>query len=149
VQLSGRGATLFTWSERLELDEINKDMEIRGDVRMSHEAAGSDRFVELQTDRLVADMASLGEIRPLSETGADSLRINNFLADGSVQMRDGERIISSDELRYEGAERQIMLFAEGNNRVEIARLDEPKPLRAGAVRWDLDSDTIEAIEVSR
>ncbi|MDH3584057.1 MAG: hypothetical protein OER86_07570, partial [Phycisphaerae bacterium] len=74
--VSGRGATLFSWHKQMTLDESAKDMVLEGQVRMRHQPLGSKDLVELQTDRLVADMRTTEGVGPVGMTKVQSLDIH-------------------------------------------------------------------------
>ena len=63
--ISGRGASAFTWTQRLLLDNIATDMTLEGNVQLTHQPADGKAIVELKTQRLLADMESATAIRAL------------------------------------------------------------------------------------
>ncbi len=155
VEITGRGATLFTWSRLMEMHGAKTAMVLEGNARMSHwPAAGAGTVdmtrpptVDLQCNVLAADLAGIGGMQAmrLSETGAT--RLDRFTADGRVQLRHRQagrdRLISCHRLDYDGGQRRVDLTAQPGRNVEIIQTDQPKPARAASIRWDLKNDRLE------
>lgn len=143
--ISGRGASAFTWSQRLLLDNIATDMTLEGDVQLTHQPADGKAIVELKTQRLLADMESATAIRALGLTRSDAMVIRKVDAKGSVQVRDhgSNRLVTSDRLIYNGLDETILLTADEGRKVNVIQLDKPKPVRAANIFWDLKNDTVE------
>lgn len=146
TRLSGRGKTLFTWLGKLLLDGADSDVIIERGANMTHKPAGEDRVVDLQAHRLVADMAGMGGLQGLGAGAFEDLKIDHLLADRNVQLRDEERVVTADRIRYDGAKRVVLLEAAEGEQVEVVRLDEPRPIKAARIRWDLDKDRLEVLE---
>lgn len=143
--ISGRGATAFTWTQRLILDNIATDMTLEGDVQLTHQPADGESIVELKTQKLLADMESATAIRALGLTRSDAMVIRKVDATGSVQVRDhgSNRLVTSDRLIYSGLDETILLTADEGRKVNVVQLDKPKPVRAATIFWDLKNDTVE------
>lgn len=143
--ISGRGASAFTWSQRLLLDNIATDMTLEGDVQLTHQPADGKAIVELKTQRLLADMESATAIRALGLTRSDAMVIRKVDANGAVQVRDhgSNRLVTSDRLIYDGITETILLTADEGRKVNVIQLDKPKPVRAANIFWDLKNDTVE------
>lgn len=144
--LSGRGATLFTWTDELELDEAEADMRMIGRVRMTHRPMGGDDVVELRTDSLVADMESMRGLSAMGMSDVDSMNINHIAANGNVQVHDAERMITAGQLYYDGPARTILLQRGEQRNVQVIRVDQPRPLRASEILWNLTDDTLEILD---
>lgn len=155
VNITGRGATLFTWSRELELSGANTAMTILGNVQMSHWPAvktgavdlTKPATVDLQTNKLVADMAGIGGMQAMRMSESGSLTLDAFHAEGRVQVRhrDGtdDRMITAEYLRYDAQRRTVDLTAEAGGVVEIIDARQPKPVRATSVHWNLERDRLE------
>jgi len=146
TRLSGRGKTLFTWLGRLVMDGSRSDVIVEGGSNMTHKAAEGDRVVDIQAHRLVADMAGVGGIEAMRMSGFEDLRIDKLVADRDVEIRDGERIVTAGHVEYAGAAGLVMFEAPEGGMVEVIRMDEPRPIRAKRVRWDLGRDRVEVVE---
>lgn len=145
TRLSGRGKTLFNWLGKLVLDGADSDVTIERDASMTHKPAGEDRVVDLQAHRLIADMQGMGGLGGLGTGAFDDVKIDHLLALRDVQLRDGDRVVTADRIHYEGAKRIVLLEAAEGEQVEVIRLDEPRPLRAARIRWDLEKDRLEVL----
>jgi lipopolysaccharide export system protein LptA len=132
----------------MAMDATRHDLAIVGNVEMTHRPAGGQDIMELRTQRLTADMAQTRHIRAVGMTKVQSLDIRRIDADGNVQIRvsKGDDLITADKMVYEGAPGHVTLTADENKRVIVARLSQPKPLRARAIRWNLKDDSFEIID---
>ncbi len=145
--MSGRGATLFTWTTQLTLDRGHSQMTIEGGTHMTHRPSENAGLMELECDKLVADTETdkskvfLGGVE-------ENLKLKQILADGRVQVRDhiglpDERMITAAKLLYTGADQTVLLTASPGRKVTISRNDQPKPLNAAVILWNLKADTLE------
>jgi len=147
VKISGRGQTVFTWTGGMHLDGARTDAIFRGNVHMTHKPRNRNAVVELKTEELIADMEGLGGLEALNTT--DELNIRRIRATGRTQLTERGadpgrmRLISTHLLDYDGQTNEVLLEARPGHRVEIIRLDEPRPVRAARIRWHLDTDRIE------
>jgi len=147
VTVSGKGATLFTWTGGMTLDGARTDVILSGAVNMTHKPADRDATLEMQAGRLVADMRGIGGLEVIDMSNVESMEVNSIEATGQVQVRDATRLITSHRLYYDGAEQTVLLEARPGRKVTIVKIDEPKPIRAGKVTWDLTRDRVEVDEV--
>lgn len=146
VNISGRGATLFTWTGGMDMSGAEKAFSIHRGVRMTHQSTDKKQgLVELQCGKLFVAMSGLGGMRAVRMTENEKVDIDAFTAEQSVQLRDPKRLISCHQLRYEAARRTVRLSALPGRQVEIAQLDQPKPLRARSILWHLDKDRVEVL----
>jgi len=146
--VSGRGVTAFQWSEKLTINESAKDMTIEGRVLMRHRPPDSETVLELQCQKLEADMESLADVKP-TEMPVGKMTIDHIEATGGVMVRDGNRVVSCDHLYYDGKQETVILSAGSDRWVNITHLDKPKPLRAKRIKWHLKDDRLEIIEAGR
>ncbi len=146
VPISGRGATLFTWTGALTMDAAHADVLFVREVRMTHRPLDSDDVVELQAHRLEADIDSLGGLSAMQMSRARSLEVDHIEASGQVQLRDGRRVISANRIHYDGPTRRAVLTALPDRHVQVIQLDQPKPIRAKRITWDLANDRLELDE---
>jgi hypothetical protein len=144
VEVSGRGATLFTWTGRMELSGSQRELTINGQVQMTHQPAGDDKqLIELQTNRLTATMSGVGGLRIGQVSDVESVEIAHFQATGATQLRDPGRLISTHQLIYDAKADRVELLALPGRNVEIHRLDQVKPMRAARIIWHLAEDRVE------
>ena len=141
--LSGRGATLFTWTGGMAMDGSNTRLAMTGDVKMTHRPAGDQAVVEMQTDRLSASLQHIGGIQALRTSEIESLDIDTITAVGNTRLSDAQRQITCDRLAYDGPSQTAHLEATGGNRVNVIDRDNPTPLTARKVRWMLERDRFE------
>ncbi|MHB1158604.1 MAG: hypothetical protein ACYC26_17405, partial [Phycisphaerales bacterium] len=147
VRLTGRGATLFTWNRWMTLDGSRTEVVMDGQVEMTHRPGGANTSggggVQMQTHRLTADMKGIGGIEALAAGQNRKLDIDHILAEGGVQIRDDKRLISAHRLYYDGAAQTATIEAQPGRRVNIVQLDEPKPILARRILWNLKLDRLE------
>jgi lipopolysaccharide export system protein LptA len=147
VAVSGRGATLFTWTGGMTLDGARTDVTINGGVNMTHKPTGDQGLLELQTAKLTADMKGIGGLQVIDMANVESLEIDHIEATGQVQVRDKQRLISSHRLYFDGEKQTVLLEAQPGRQVSIVKVDEPKPIKAGKITWDLTKDRVEIDKV--
>ncbi|MFA7237572.1 MAG: hypothetical protein WC058_11970 [Phycisphaeraceae bacterium] len=144
VHLTGRGATLFTWNRWMTMDASRTEVVMDGNVEMTHQPAGkTSGSVQMQTHRLTADMKGIGGIEALAASKNKKIDIDHILAEGGVQIRDDKRLISAHRLHYDGAAQTAVIEAQPGRRVNIVQLDEPKPILARRILWNLKLDRLE------
>lgn len=153
VDFTGRGETLFTWTESLTLDAAGNDMLMLGNVRMIHRPpseSGSEppRVVQLDADRLLANLADTGGLDALLAGAQPQPEIETIEADGSVSVLYESKLISADEMDYVEAERTIRFTAGEGRLVRVRDGNEPRAgLEAAAISWNLDTDKLTISEV--
>jgi len=145
VKVSGRGATLFTWIGRLVMDGRQTDIVFERKVNMTHRPVGTKDLIEMQSDRLTANMKGLTGLEAMSTSEVESMRIDHIEAIGAVQVRDAQRLVSAHRLYYSGENQTALLEAKGDRAVQIVKIDEPRPVKAGKIMWDLQRDRIEVL----
>ncbi len=160
IPMSGRGATLFTWTEKMVMEgEVPADgpnrpersrLRMEGKVQMTHEPLGTKDVLELKTDALLCEMNRKKNLKSLGMTKVDNMDINFLDATGGVFLRDNKkRAITCDQLLYNGLRREALLLAPKERWVEVIRFDNPKPLRAKTILWDLNTDTLDIRDAGR
>ncbi len=146
IPFTGRGQTLFTWTRRLTLDGAETNIIFEGGVSMTHRPADESELLDLQANRLVADMHGVGGVQAMQFSEIDSVDIDHIEAVGGVQVRHGDRMISAHRLYYLDDQQRLLLEAPPGREVEVIRLDQPRPLRSAGILWDLANDRIELYE---
>lgn len=125
------------------MDGSSTSLVMDGNVEMTHRPSANSPVLQMQTNRLTADMKGLGGIEALSASKTHKLDIDHIKAEGGVQLRDDKRLISAQHLYYDGATQTATLEAQAGRRVNVIQLDEPKPIRAQRIIWDLKKDRLE------
>ncbi len=150
VQFSGRGATLFLWDGRLTLDASNNDMLIERAVQMIHrpptEAGRPAAIVQLDCRSLLADLDETGGLsgwQTGDEDGRTEIKI--IQADHAVRLIHDDRTVNTDHLRYNASDREVYLWSEPGGQVSISEDDRLIDIRAEKVKWNLETDRIEAL----
>lgn len=146
--VSGRGVTAFSWSQSLSLNETAKSMTIQGQVLMRHRPPDSQSVLELQAAKLVADMKELQDVKPI-RMPVEHMDIDHIEASGGVLVRDAMRVVSCDNLYFDGDKQTVILTAAPDRWVTVTRLDQAKPLRAKRIEWNLKTDRIEILDAGR
>lgn len=143
VALSGRGATVFTWTGSMTMDGAKTDLILDRGVNMTHKPAGdATRLVEMQADKLVANMKDIGGLSALETSRVESMTVDAITATGSVQVRDAEKVITAESMRYEGDSETVTLTAPAGRDVVVANTNDPRPIRASKITWDLRLDRL-------
>ncbi len=146
VNLSGRGATLFTWSGGMDMSGADKSFNLHRGVRMTHRPADKKQgLIELQCGKLHVAMSGLSGMRAVRMTENEQIDIDAFTAEQAVQLRDPQRLISAHRLRYTAEDRAVRLTALPGREVEIVQVDQPKPFKARSILWHLEKDRVEVL----
>jgi len=135
VDITGRGVTLFTWTGRMVLEGPSTDATFVGEMQMTHRPAGGGGVIDLQADRLVADMVGLDGMEALETV--EQVTIDHIEATGRVQVRDGRKHVLADSLYYDGAAESVVLQGSEAQPVKLIDLAEGKPVLADRILWNL------------
>ncbi|MEM1212283.1 MAG: hypothetical protein AAGI68_08275 [Planctomycetota bacterium] len=156
ANLTGRGATLFAWpdSGNMVLDATVNDMTITGGARMVHrphppeDDSGQPKpLATLDAITLVVDLDDAGGLGPLSDGDQPSPDINTITAVGSVLIDHAPRRLAAHHLRYTADNQLLRLTADPGTPgsvVTVEDANQPAPLQAESVLWDLIKDEIRA-----
>lgn len=150
IALTGRGATLFKWSQSLTLDARNSDMTMLGQVQMVHAPQGQpEQRLRMNCQRLEADMVNAGGIRRFGdelEQDADP-DFKSLFATGDVTLRAGNRRVNTQYLRYTDDNQTVELWSDPPKLSQVSQDDQPSALTAERIKWDLGRDRFEAIRM--
>jgi len=150
AQVSGRGATLFTWKDQLNLDFRYNDMLILDQVQMLHVPLGSDKSVQVDCHRLVADLADTGGLNVLQHTKPDHVDLREVKADGNVRVLGYDHEIYTDHLDYTHYDQTMLLHGDlGNDTRVIDTSAGMTSLRVRKIKWDLQQNRFEIIDMGR
>ncbi len=155
ASFTGRGATLFVWSQRQVLDVAANDMTLTGNVTMRHNPIDNppdnpDGVLQLDADRLLVDLSETGGLAGLSgdaDAGpAAQPEVENIEADGNVRITETDRTITADRLRYAATDRIAKLLADPGRVAEVVIDGQPTTLRARELWWHVDRNRFEIKE---
>ncbi|MFA9479772.1 hypothetical protein ACERK3_15910 [Phycisphaerales bacterium AB-hyl4] len=144
VNFTGRGVTVFDWQRQLTLDAANNTALFEQDVQMLHQPPDDGPHIQLDAQRLLADFVETGGLANWIEGDAADPQLNLVRADGNIRIIHGDRTIVSDHLQYTADDDTVRLWADAGNYVEVSRADQPSPLTAESLWWDLARDRFEA-----
>lgn len=145
ANVTGRGATLFTFERRLILDARNNDMKMEQNVRMFHRPSGKADVMEMNCGAFLADLEPLeqrGFAGWLKHRGPQP-RLIAIRADRGVRIGTRKYDILTDHLQFVGATETMELIADPGYVTQIIEQGQPAPMTAKKFRWDLAKDLIE------
>ncbi len=144
VHFGGRGQTLFLWSKLLTLDAAKNDVHMKGTVQMVHRPAGAQTVVQLDSQRLFADLKDTGGLGRWMDQQAPQADVQLIRADDTVRVVNGNRTVHADHLQYTEADQLVRLWADDNHMVRIERSDQPTGFSFKAGTWNLRTDKFDA-----
>ncbi|MEX0654208.1 MAG: hypothetical protein WDZ31_00895 [Phycisphaeraceae bacterium] len=144
LAFSGRGATLFLWQRQLTLDAAANDVLFEQGVQMIHRPTGEQDVLQLDANRLLADMAETGGLANWTAGDAPDPDLRLIRADGTVRILHAGRTIETDHLQYTADDQIVRLWAEPGREVHVTRRDQPTGFSAESFWWDLARDRFEA-----
>ncbi len=143
ITMSGRGATLLLWKDRLRIDALHNDMTLTDTVRMLHKPADGGAPAQLDCQYFQADLEAVGDAGAWTSRNPPRPNIAAIVADRDVRVLAGDRTVTTDHLRYNGVSRVVTLWSVSPRRVEIFEKDNPQPIAAERFVWDLARDRVE------
>lgn len=150
VGLTGRGATLFSWTDSMLLNGGTNRMVMQGGVQMVHAPLNQprDQRVRLSARQFEAVMADTGGLSSemTSAEQADP-EFRSFQASGDVQLDQADRHIVSGFLRYDQDAQQVSLWSTPPAQSSVMIEGEPNALSAEKIQWDLDRDRFEVMGI--
>jgi lipopolysaccharide export system protein LptA len=146
--LTGRGATLFNWDDTMVLDAKTNTATLLGTVQMTHipkdEAGKQGDVVQLDCQRLVADMTDTGGLSVWLSDDAPDAQVTTITADDTVRvLQSGVRAISSDHLKFDASQNRVRFWSEQNSPIVIEDLERGTTQQADELTWDLTTDQID------
>ena len=140
ITVSGRGDTVFTWSDQMVLDVKRNDMRIYGDVWMQHNPKNGGKPIEMFCDRFVADMTETGG---LSRWGSRiDGQLETIVADRGVQVKREDVEITSGTMKHTQRDGYLTFTSSPGSQTLVAIGDQvtrhTKPLR-----WNTKTGQIE------
>ena len=160
--LSGRGATLFLWTENLTLDATANDMVMTGDVKMTHRPTATRTTpatpVHFDAQRLFVDFepeqpastqdgeGTASASRTWLDEDMSGLSIREIQAHERVLITRAPHHAMADHLRYTADDNTVTLRAEPNRIVEVMEDDQPAPITGRVISWNLQTNTFDIVE---
>ncbi|MFN3167033.1 MAG: hypothetical protein ACE37H_08220 [Phycisphaeraceae bacterium] len=146
--LTGRGATLFNWDDTMVLDAKTNTATLLGTVQMTHipkdESGKQGDVVQLDCQRLVADMTDTGGLSVWLSDDAPDAQVTTITADDTVRiLQAGVRAIASDHLKFDAAQNLVRFWSELGNPITIEDLERGSTKQADELTWDLTTDQID------
>jgi hypothetical protein len=148
--LAGRGATRFTWDEKLQTTKLSEQLyriEMNGNVQMLHK--GLDDSIGMLTSDTLEAIAIDPIATPSGEKGVSQLTLGGMdlqqlKAMGSVYVATETRRVDCDVFDYNLVTGFAKLHADPNRSISIVTEGTPYPVRAMSIIWNMDPfiDTI-------
>ena len=145
VALAGRGKTLFSWAEALTLDARHNDMLMRRNVQMVHLADGQTEPLQLDCQRLLADLKATGGLKMWLGSTLPSPAVQVVKADGAVRVISDPYTITTDQLTYTGANQQVRLDARDGWTTQVWA-PQVGSLSGRRLVWHLETGRFEVID---
>lgn len=161
--VTGRGATLLLWKDRLTLDAAANDLIAEGGVTLLHRSpdAGADmpadaddakdvddeEMLQLDARRLVVNLAETGGLGVWLGEAPPAPDLESIDADRSVRVVRGDKTILADHLRYTRESDAIRFTADPGGFVRIQREGEARTPRARTVIYHLAEDRLQAFDI--
>jgi len=146
-QISGRGATLFTWTGYLRVDVLRNELIIDRDVRMVHRPVGDTRVATLDCRQLTARLKGEGGLGVWLSDDAPQPELAEVLAIDDVRMRAQDRNVATDLLHYDAAAQVMKLSAKDGRKTLVYESDSTQPLQAQHFEWDIARNRVRATKV--
>lgn len=145
--MSGKGASLFEWTGDMLMDASKQKININGNVIMTHQPLKDQKTIILEANRLEADFKDKAKIAVNRMSQVESFEMEHILVEGDVEIRQDNRIITAPVRAYYSGEKQtILLQGTDDQPVTVIILNQPKPLRAKYILWNLQQDRFEVIQ---
>ena len=141
--ITGRGVSLFVWTERMELDGQKAQVSFHGNAQLIYEPEGAQRGrLEMGAGHLVADMQGIGGIHVMHGSEIETLRIDRVHAYGGVVIRDFESgwEVEAEEVIYDATRQKALLLSAPGRKVLVKRDGQAIPLGNRSVLWDIEKD---------
>ena len=140
-----RGTARFVWRDTMSMDRPSGQIQMDGDVRLTHDRARDNQLTDLECQTLIARLrespASIGQ--PLGSSAEVRGELISANARGAVYVQSGEREIIADELDYDAQRGTALATAEAGNVVTAFDSSTGAPVSAERIFWDLIADRIE------
>ncbi len=135
---TGPGLTRLTWNGSMLFDRAGGAAEVVDGVNIRHKSLTTGNISQIDCDRLDALFSASG-------VGDDVGAIAMQRADvsGNVRFTDLQRTLLSDYAVYDAIEETLFAFADGDRLVTLRDSNEPTPVSAKTLLWDLKRDLIE------
>ena len=140
ITVSGRGDTVFTWSDQMVLDVKRNDMRIYGDVWMQHNPKNGGKPIEMFCDRFVADMTETGG---LSRWGSRiDGQLETIVADRGVQVKREDVEITSGTMKHTQRDGYLTFTSSPGSQTLVA-IGDQVTRHTRPLRWNTKTGQIE------
>lgn len=152
---SGGATARFAWKGRLDLIRTGEDeslVTLADDAEMIYATrSGERRTFSVTASRMEATVREPGEDLPNREDAADSTplgaaELQAVRGFGRVFARGDGRDVECDAFEYDVASGMATLTARPGRSVSVLTRGTPGPVRASAVKWNLQTGRIEVID---
>ncbi len=133
---SGPGLTRFNWQGRMDLDRKAGIATMRDDIFIQHKSLTDGQTMTVTCDSLEAAFE-------LASQSGGTNRLLNAQAIGTVIFRAQTRQLFADKARFNAIDETVFASAIDNNLVTLHDTDQPAPVSAKTLLWDLARDRIE------
>jgi lipopolysaccharide export system protein LptA len=143
------GATLFTWGNLMTADFLNNDLRLGDKVQVVHRAIGANKPVQIDAQRLWADMESAGGIGGWVSKNAPKPRLMSVLADGAVRLLTQDATVFTDHLKYTGLTQEIKLTSDAGRLTRMQFDGQPNEARSPAFKAQFREGRLTRVEIER
>ena len=143
------GATLFTWGNLMTADFLNNDLRLGDKVQVVHRAIGANKPVQIDAQRLWADMEASGGIGGWVSKNAPKPRLMAVLADGSVRLLTQDATVFTDHLKYTGLTQEIKLTSDAGRLTRMQFEGQPNEARSPAFKAQFREGRLTRVEIER
>lgn len=143
VALASRGVTLMKWSGQLLLDANHNDLQLVDQVQVMHRPADSRESIQLDSQRLLADLEATGGLAVWFSGEAPQPTVKVIRADRHVRILTPERTFLTDHLIYTGFDQNLVLQADPGRVTTMHQHDHPSAFTAESFRWDLVKNRVD------
>ncbi len=140
-----RGTTLFNFEQTLTFDRASGQGEMSGRVRVRHKDAATERFTDIECERLRMHVEE-APAEPGTSREQPALRLVRAEAIGAVFARHGNLQVIGDAMTYDAAGRTLTASAAEGNRVTIFDEARGRHFTAEAASVDLATGSWRAVE---
>lgn len=140
---SGRGTSLFSWSEGLRFDRASGQVELFRQVRLLHRPGPERALTTLDCDRLTATLRGAGG-PGAGAAGLEGAALLAAAAEGEVLLQNLERQLRADTLRFDAVANRAEAAAGAGDERRVTLFDpaQPQPLVARRLIWDLGNNRV-------
>ncbi len=140
---TGPGLTRMTWSGSLALNRASGNATILNNVQIRHKSLNTARVSDLIADRLDATFSVAQGSDPSDPASMGAVSLLRAHAQGRVRFIDANRTLLADDAIYNAENETLFASANDDRMVTLRDSNEPTPMSARTLLWDLTTDRIE------